>query len=171
MGIQCSYPNFKPAVPIEFMIDIWCDDLADYSYQEVYQALKVYKTQDTSGFAPTVEQLIDKIYSVKELVDDNSEMEMWNKVYKAICNSGYNANAEFYDLPEICQKVIGSPNQLHQWSQMELDDIQSVVQSNFMRSYRSETTRQKQIVRLPQATKQSMGIETRNNNLIETKEE
>ena len=157
MGIQCSYPNFKPQVPLDFLVEIWMDDLSDYTYEQVYTALKVFKATDKSGFAPSVGQLIDKMFVTQE--KEVTEMEAWNMVRRAICNSGYNSQAEFEKLPGNVQAIVGSPAQLHQWSQTDISELETVIQSNFMRSYKAKVEHEKKYNRLPASVK--MQIEAR----------
>lgn len=149
MGIQCSYANFKPKVPLDFMIEIWTDDLAEYSYQQVYSALKAFKATNTSGFAPDVGQLIDQIHRINEMPSDLTEMEAWAKVRKAIGNSNYHASEEYERLDNISKALVGSPNQLRQWAMAEVEELETVIQSNFMRSYKAKKEAQKQFKRMP----------------------
>ena len=164
MGIQCSYPNFKPQVPLEFMLDIWADDLAEYSYQQVYTALKTFKTTDKSGFAPSVGQIIDKIHIVQEMPNDKTETAIWGSVMKALRNSTYNAEIEFADLDEISQKVLGSPSALRQMAS-DTDFNEAVEKSHFIKQYRLVVERNKQLARMPKevrtaiAQKQTLVIE------------
>lgn len=148
MGIQCSYPNFKPQCELSFLIDVWNDDLADYSYEEVYMALKRFKATDTSGFAPSIGQLVDAIHKNRGGSNDLSEAEAWDMVRKAIGCSTYYAQEEYDKLPDGIKKAVGSPNQLRNWA-MDEDYNENVVQSNFLRIYRTECNKTKEFERLP----------------------
>ena len=81
-----------------------------------------------------------------------SEMEAWQMVVSAI--SYYNASETFERLPPILRRIIGSPNQLREWAVMESETVNSVVQSNFMRSYKAVAAREKEHAMLPESTKQ-----------------
>ena len=63
-------------------------------------------------------------------------MEAWNQVRKAI--SYYNARENFNKLPELAQQIVGSPNQLKEWAMMKMEDVGTVVQSNFLKAYRAK---------------------------------
>lgn len=161
MNIECSYPNWKPQGDLGFMVDIWCDDLSDYSYQEVYMALKGFKSTDRSGFAPNVGQLIDAIHSMREISQKTSEIEVWVKIMKAVRNSNYNSEAEFEKLPELAKEVIGTPEALKSMA-MNPNFNEGVEKSLFMRSYRDKVEQHREYNRLPNQIKQRLITEANN---------
>lgn len=141
MGMQVSFPNFKIQDGLlSFTIDVWQDDLADFSYEEVCSALKGFKNTSNSGFAPSVSQLIDMIHELKKNPNQINGNEAWTMVYKALCNSTYNAESEFAKLPPLVQKAIGSPNNLRAMAG-DPDFNFGVEQSNFIRIYEAECKR------------------------------
>lgn len=159
MGISCSYPNFKPNVPLDFMIDIWTDDLSEYSYQEIYTALKTYKLTDKSGFAPNVGQLIDKVHLVQEMPNEETETAIWGKVMRALRNSSYNAREEFENLDETSQKVLGSPATLREMAQ-DINFNEAVEKSHFIKQYRLVVERNKQLARMPKEVRTAIESKT-----------
>ena len=88
-----SYPNYKPN-DISETVDVWQMMLSDYDYNLVAMALKAYILSDTSGFAPSIGQLVDKMKSITNPQELN-EMEAWSLVCDALSNSGYNYVAEY----------------------------------------------------------------------------
>ena len=52
-------------------------------------------------------------------------------------------------MPPLVQKAVGQPSQLAQWA-MDEDYNESVVASNFMRTYRGEVAREKEHNKLPE---------------------
>ena len=142
-----SYPNFKP-IDTELMATTWADMLNEYSYEQVSVALKCYITTDTSGFAPSIGQLIDKLKTVEQPQELN-ELQAWGLVRKAINNSGYHSEEEFAKLPPLVQKAIGTPGQLKQWGLSDIESIETVAQSNFMRTYRAVVKREDEVSRMP----------------------
>lgn len=146
-----SYPNYKPNNLSE-TVDVWHTMLSDYDYNLVSMALKSYILSDTSGFAPAIGQIVAKMHAITQPQVLN-EMEAWSLVSKAIRNSIYNAADEYAKLPPIVQKAVGLPNQLMQWA---IDDNynESVVSSNFMRCYRIELAREKELSMLPEDARQ-----------------
>lgn len=146
-----SYPNYKPNNLSE-TVDVWHTMLSDYDYNLVSMALKSYILSDTSGFAPAIGQIVAKMHAITQPQELN-EMEAWSLVSKAIRNSIYNAADEYAKLPPIVQKAVGLPSQLMQWA---IDDNynESVVSSNFMRCYRIELAREKELSMLPEDARQ-----------------
>ena len=142
-----SYPNYKPN-DISETVDVWNMMLSDYDYNIVAMALKAYILSDTSGFAPSVGQLVDKMKSITTPQELN-EMEAWALVCDALSNSGYNYAEEYAKLPPLVQKAVGLPTQLQTWALTE-NLNKDVVGSNFMRCYRIEVERQKEISKMPQ---------------------
>ena len=142
-----SYPNFKP-IDTELMATTWADMLNEYSYEQVSVALKCYITTDTSGFAPSIGQLIDKLKTVEQPQELN-ELQAWGLVRKAINNSGYHSEEEFAKLPPLVQKAVGTPGQLKQWGMSDIESIETVAQSNFIRTYRAVVKREDEVSRMP----------------------
>lgn len=141
-----SYPNYKPN-NISETVDVWQMMLSDYDYNLVAMALKAYILSDTSGFAPSIGQLVSKIQIITK-PHELSEMEAWSLVSKAIRNSGYNSVEEFAKLPPVVQKAVGLPEQLRTWALGENYNEQ-VVSSNFMRCYRTELARYEELSKMP----------------------
>lgn len=148
MIIASTYPNWHPT-DMSFTVDAWASMLESFTYQQIATALKAFILSDTSGFAPSVGQLIgvlDKVGNGQEL----SEMEAWSLVSKALRQSTYYAESEFEKLPEIVQKVVGSPSMLRNWAQTDMQSVENVVQSNFMRTYRQELAKSREMRKIPQ---------------------
>lgn len=146
--IMCAnYPNFKPSNLTE-TIDVWNMMLSEYTYSQISVALKSYVLSDTSGFAPSIGQLVGMIHSIEKPQPLN-EMEAWALVSKAIRNSSYRYVEEFLKLPEEVQRAVGTPKQLRIWATDE-DYNETVVMSNFQRSYRSELARNETMSKLPE---------------------
>lgn len=151
MVMAASYPNYKPT-DISMTVDAWQMMLEEYSYSEIALALKAYITSDNSGFAPSIGQLIEKLQIITG-PQEMSELEAWSLVYKAICNSGYNAESEFDKLPEACRRAVGNPANLREWAMMDIDTVQSVEQSHFIRNYRTILSRMREEAKMPQEVK------------------
>ena len=134
--------------------DVWYELLKDIPYG-VCQA-SIQKYMSTNRFPPTI---ADIRQGSVELVtpDAMNEGEAWSLVYKAICNANYHAQEEFDKLPKECQKAVGNPAILREWSMMDTGEVNSVIQSNFMRSYKVEVKRSQEYAALPSATKDFIG--------------
>lgn len=150
-----SYPNYKP-VDMAETIDVWQMMLEDFSYQQVAMALKAYIMSDTSGFAPSIGQLVGKMQMISQ-PNELNEMEAWALVSKAIRNGYYGAEAEFAKLPEMVQKAVGQPSQLRQWAHSDMESIETVIQSNFIKTYRMVVKRESEIQRMPIEVRNMIG--------------
>ena len=178
MMVQAAFPNYKPPDKT-VAVNTWFLMLADYPYQQVQMALKAYIATDTSGFAPSIGQIIDKIQMINSHAEQN-EMEAWSLVSKALRNGNYKSREEFEKLPDLVKEAVGSPENIHNWAQSDIKSIESVIQSNFIKSYRLVVSRQKEIQKLPKDIKAMISgnkdcdgkrIEKSQNAMLETKEE
>ena len=147
--INKLYPTWSKDRDINFAIQTWQKIFEDDEAKTVAQALSAFYATDTKGFAPVPGQL-------KELMirgDDLSEQEAWTIVYRAITNSNHHAKEEFYNLPDACRQAIGSYEILHTWARMPEADVQTVIASNFMRSYKARAYHVRELKKLPSSLK------------------
>lgn len=142
-----SFPNFKPS-DLSETVDIWNMMLYEYTYNQIAGALKSYILADSTGFAPSIGQLIAKVKTIEEPAQLN-ESEAWGLVSKAIRNGYYGAVEEFSKLPPLVQKAVGIPDNIRNWSQTNIDSVETVIQSNFLRAYRVEAQRAAEISKMP----------------------
>ena len=153
--IMCAtYPNWHPA-DLSSTVDAWHLMLEDYPYNQIAIALKAYVTSDTSGFAPSVGQLIGKLNTITT-ANEPSELEAWSMVSKALRNGYYGAEEEFAKLPELVQKAVGNPSNLRQWATTDVDSVENVIQSNFLRTYRNVVKRAEEVRKMPSDVKALM---------------
>ena len=178
MMVQAAFPNYKPPDKT-VAVNTWFLMLSDYPYQQVQMALKAYIATDTSGFAPSIGQIIDKMQMINSHAEQN-EMEAWSLVSKALRNGNYKSKEEFEKLPDLVKEAVGSPENIHNWAQSDINSVESVIQSNFIKSYRLVVNRQKEIQKLPKEIKDMISgnkncdgkrIEKSQNTMLETKEE
>lgn len=144
LGMISSYPNYKP-VDMAMTVDTWQAMLEDYDYPTISKALQRYIMTDTTGFAPSIGQIIGMIVTEPS----REPLEAWSLVRKAICNATYHADEEYAKLPAECQKAIGSPQNLKEMAQMDTDVVESVEQSHFIRSYQAVIKKMDDEKRLP----------------------
>lgn len=148
--LMVAYPSYRP-IDTELAAKVWADTLEEYAYGMVSTILNAYIKTDTSGFAPTPGQLIDRIARYTQPPELN-EMEAWSLVYRAICRSSYYSVEEFDKLPPLIQKAVGSPDNLREWGAAENLNKQ-VVSSQFMRQYRAVVEAESEFKRLPEQVK------------------
>lgn len=134
------------------MTAVWADIFQDDDVRLVTAAAKAYVS--TSKFAPTPADIREKMAQLAE-ARDMSEMEAWNLVSGAARNGYYSAQQEWEKLPEDIRKIV-TPQQLRMWSAMDSAQFETVVQSNFMRSYKALKQDAKWQRALPNALKQAL---------------
>ena len=157
MAIQCYYPNWKPTVEPQFLLDSWYLVLKDVPYDKASMALQRYVTTDTTGFAPSV-GVLRNIVVENENPAELGELEAWAIVRKAIGNSAYHYNSEFAKLPPILKRVVGQPINLYHWSQMDSETIGSVEQSHFLKAYRSALIQEKEYKAMPEGIRDLVAL-------------
>jgi hypothetical protein len=146
--IMCDcYPNYKPNNLSE-TVDVWQMMLDEYSYNQVSIALKAYVTSDTSGFAPSVGEIVAKIQTISQ-PQELDGMAAWGLVSKALRNGTYGAVEEFNKLPPLVRQAVGIPGNLKNWATSDYQTIETVIQSNFLRTYEVIVKRANEINRMP----------------------
>ena len=146
--IMCDcYPNYKPN-DLSETVDVWNMMLENYSYEQVSVALKAYINSDTSGFAPSIGQLIGKIQTISQ-PQELDGMAAWGLVSKALRNGTYGAAEEFNKLPPLVRQAVGMPDNLKNWATSDYQTIETVIQSNFLRTYETVVKRANEINRMP----------------------
>jgi len=148
-SIVSLYPNWHPENLTE-TVNAWHWALEEYPAPAVKASLQIYLKTNRTGFAPSVSQIIDGMHSVK----DNSRLtegEAWAMVKKAIADSGYNAKEHFDEFPPEIQKAVGGPEMLRQWGMTDSAEVNTVIMSNFQRTYRAVISQQEYAERVPDA--------------------
>lgn len=140
LAINSLYPNFKPE-DATLAVDSWHWALEEYPASAVKGALQIYVKTNNTGFAPSVSQIIGCMYAPKEN-DQLSEGEAWCLVKKAIQDGNYHAEERFNELPEVIQRAVGGPGMIRQWAMTDSDEVNTVVMSNFQRSYKAILSKQ-----------------------------
>jgi hypothetical protein len=151
--LQAAYPRFyinQTEEDMTTVLNLWSTMFADNSAKVVTEAVKALLT--TLKYPPTIADVKEKILLLTR-PPDMTEVEAWNQVYKAIQSANYNSQENFDKLPPILQRLVGSPNQLREWAQMDADTLKSVVSSNFNRSYTARVKQEKEYQILPQTNK------------------
>lgn len=157
--IFSEYPHFFSKLKendIPAKIKLWEKLFADDDYNIVGQALKLYLITDNTGYPPTVGQLKEEVRKLTT-VPQMSETEAWNAVMKAAEDGYYNSYEEFEKLPDTIKNVLGSHKTLTDYALMSTKELDTVVQSNFIKAYRTEIERQATLEKLPKEMK-NMGI-------------
>ena len=153
--LKASYPRYYSdmgAEDIETAINLWYTMLKDYDGKIVGQAVK--SVIATNKYPPTVAEVLEKIKLITGK-EEMTEMEAWSYISKAVSNSTYHALEEWEKLPEQLQKAV-SPDLLRSWAMIEGDDVQTIIQSNFLKTFRANEKHRKDIESLPSSAKELM---------------
>lgn len=147
MTIQAYYPNYNPPDK-KIAINAWYVMLAEYPEDLVLQALRACIATNTSGFAPDVGQIMSKIQTISQ-PQELDGMAAWGLVSKALRNGTYGAVEEFNKLPPLVRQAVGMPDNLKNWATSDYQTIETVIQSNFLRTYETVVKRVNEINRMP----------------------
>jgi len=152
MGIlKASYPYYYKDLSKEEAfnaINVWYEMLQDYPLEVVKLAIKrlIVTKKD---FPPSIGDVIEQINKVTATEEDITEEEAWQKVRS--CINYYQSKEKFETLPPILKKLVGSPSQLRDWAIMDKEHVETVVKSNFVRSYRAKAKVEKENAGLPKS--------------------
>ena len=141
MYLKGVYPRYYSAMnneQMELQIKVWTDLFSEYSVEAVMSGVRTFATTDASGFPPVPGQIIENMYRVAHLTDD-SAIKAWNLVRRAI-NMPRDQYGLAYDaLPEDVRETLGTKENaiatLTSWGMVPTEQFETVVQSNFLRSY------------------------------------
>lgn len=147
MTIQAYYPNYNPPDK-EITLNAWHEMFAEYPEELVLQALRACIATNTSGFAPDVGQIMSKMQAISQ-PQELDGMTAWGLVSKALRNGYYGAVEEFNKLPPLVRQAVGMPNNLRNWATSDYQTIETVIQSNFLRTYETVVERANEINRMP----------------------
>lgn len=151
MTIQAYYPNYNPPDK-KITLNAWYIMLAEYPEELVSQALRACIATNTSGFAPDVGQIMSKIQTISQ-PQELDGMTAWGLVSKALRNGTYGAVEEFNKLPPLVRQAVGMPDNLKNWATSDYQTIETVIQSNFLRTYETVVKRANEINRMPDNVK------------------
>ena len=147
MTIQAYYPNYNPPDK-KITLNAWYEMFAEYPEELVLQALRACIATNTSGFAPDVGQIMSKIQTISQ-PQELDGMTAWGLVSKALRNGTYGAAEEFNKLPPLVRQAVGMPDNLKNWATADYQTIETVIQSNFLRTYETVVKRANEINRMP----------------------
>lgn len=174
--LTTAYPRFysgQDAPDPRKTMSLWAEMFRDDPVELVAAAVKALIATDEKGFPPHIGAVKA---SMRKLVqpDEMTEMEAWRIVRQAIRGASMSpssrritaaggvdnrssAQRHFEKLPPILQRVVGGPEQLAAWEQIADEQIDTVIQSNFMRSYRARAQQEREFQALPQDVRAMIG--------------
>lgn len=156
--LETAYPMFyakKTQQEREDAIRLWAEMFADEPGEVVAVAVKALIKSRVSTFPPGIGEITEMIHQITQ-PDQMTELEAWGLVLKAVSNSNYNSGEEFKKLPAVVQRLVGAPSQLREWAAMDSETLNSVVASNFQRSYKVRAKNERDYLALPSSVKTFM---------------
>lgn len=154
--LRTAYPAYygrQGAADADNAAKLWQCMFQSEPYVVVEAAVRRFLSVDAKGFPPAIGQIKEQIRQITK-PEERTEQEAWNLVARALRNGIYGAQEEFDRLPEDVQHIVNSPEQLKEWAMMDADTVQSVVASNFQRSYRARTAATREWCKLPEQVRQ-----------------
>lgn len=153
--LTVAYPAYYKKSTDEERImacQLWAQMFADDEPKIVVAAVKAFIAADDKGFPPAIGQIKTHI---AKIVGGNqkSELEAWAEVKKALSNSGYHSTEEFEKLDLVIKRIVGGPSQLREWAQADINTLDTVIASNFQRSYRACEKSYREHLTLPSAVR------------------
>lgn len=159
MGVlKAAYPAFYKDMKrseAEGIVSLWEAMFREEPAEVVAMAVKAHIAGDRKGFPPHIGAIKDAIVKLKT-PETTTEQEAWHLVKQATRNSAYGAKEEFDKLPPMIQRLVGSPNQLREWAMMDSETVNSVVASNFQRSYKVRAASEREYMTLPADVREGM---------------
>lgn len=154
--LKAAYPNYYKDMKrseAESIVSLWAEMFKDEPAELVAVAVKAHIANDKKGFPPHIGAIKDAIVKITQ-PNEMTEIEAWALVQKASRNAIYGAAEEYKKLPEVLQRLVGSPQQLKEWAMMDADVVHSVVASNFQRSYKVRAASEREVLALPSDVRQ-----------------
>ena len=121
----------------------------------VMGAVEAFIGTSTERYMPNIGMIKEEIRKMTA-PEGMSENEAWARISKALSNGIYGYEEEYDKLPPILQRCVGSPTQLREWAMMDSETVQSVVASNFQRSYRAVAKQEEELSKLPEGHREAM---------------
>jgi hypothetical protein len=150
--LKANYQNFYRNITkeeAEDIIELW-STMFNEPLPVVLNAVKAVIVTK-KDYPPTIADVKEKIQLMTQ-TEFMTEQEAWNIIYRGICNANYRAKEQFEQMPDILQRLVGSPNQLREWAMMDSNTVKSVISSNLMRSYKARAKYNNDIQSLPDRT-------------------
>lgn len=165
--IGATYPNYNPN-NLETAAEVWSAIFSDVDYKTVTAGLYSY-IKNNHEFPPTPGQIYEIIRNAVN-PDELNEEKAWDMVRKATENGLYGSEKEFDKLPEIIQKTIGSPHFIYSLAMLDAASL-TVEKSHFIKAFRAELEKKKQIDNLPNGIKGTLEQMRKGQPAIENKQE
>ena len=143
-------------IDAEAKVALWSEAFEDTPYEVVGMAVKSYICTSTEPYLPKIGRIKQEIGKLSHK-EQMTEQEAVSMILKATRNGLYGAKEEYEKLPDVLKRLVGSPEQIRAWSRMPESELQTVVASNLMRSYKVIAKREEEYQALPSSIKNLLG--------------
>lgn len=174
MGVlRAAYPNYYKGMTrkeADGIVGLWTAMFVDEPVELVLAAVKAHVATDVKGYPPHIGAIKNAIVKLR-VPEEMTELEAWSLVRSAISGASMDdtsrifrdgvflppsAVVQFEQLPPVLQRLVGDPARLAAWNMVPSDELETVVQSNFMRSYRARAAHERELLALPADIRQTM---------------
>lgn len=150
--LQTEYPNSFAGMDDRTMVlkvELWEQEFRQDDIRLVYAAVRLYM-KNAERFAPSIGQVRENMRMIlKSEANELTDQDAWAMVSRACANGIHHSQEEFDRLPPDVQRAVGGPEQLKAWGMMDSETVESVVASNFKRTFRTYQERKKQDALIP----------------------
>ena len=156
--LETAYPSYyakQDKRKKQEAVMLWAELFSDDPLDLVGAAVKAYITAENQ-FPPSIGTIKAKMRELANTEPELTEQKAWSLVSKACSNGLYGWREEYAKLPDSVQKAVGMPEMLREWAMMDTDTVNSVVASNFMRSFRVIQQRERDMAALPESVKRML---------------
>ena len=148
--LQAAFPAFyrnTTAADAKVAVNLWAEMFADASADDVATAVKAIIATQIESFPPTIGAVKEKMRMLKN-PNRMTAQDAWVWVQKAASGS-----IRWADLPSPVQRAIGSQAILNEWQMIDSNSFNTVIYSNFVKSFRDYEERESVTAKLPPSVK------------------
>lgn len=149
--LQGAYPFLYKDMSnddLDGVVSLWEAMFAEDDPKLVAAGVKAFIATDTKGFWPSIGQIKEKM---RQITDEEvpTAMEAWTNIWETVDKHRGKYLDAFNDLPPIVRSILGSSSTIRAWGEMDVGTLESVVSSNFQKSYREKVKAKQTFDALP----------------------
>lgn len=173
--LKAAYPAYYRNMKrdeAESIVSLWQEMFKDEPVEIVAIAVKAHIASDAKGFPPHIGAIKDAIIKIKQ-PEQMTALEAWSIVRRAMRGASISpssrvadatgvlsekttAEVNFEAMPKVLQRIVGSPRELARWADMDDEVVNSVVASNFQKSYNARIGHERELAALPADVRNAM---------------
>ena len=149
--LKAAYPHSFQKLgkrDADSLVALWERQFSEEEPQAVSAAIDSLIATRPVGYSPTIGEIKEQLHRLRNQ-DQLSEVDAWVMVERACRNGIHHAQEEYDRLPPDVQQAVGGPEQIRAWAMMDTETVNSVVASNFRKSYAAAQERAKHVSMLP----------------------